>query len=85
MTLESLIILIAVGLVAGWLAGLIWKGSGFGLLWNIIFGVCGSFLGNWLFRLLGIYIGNKWIAMIVPAVVGALIILAIVNLIRRNR
>ena len=48
MTPESIIVLLIVGLIAGWLAGLIWKGSGFGLLWNLIFGVCGSFLGGWL-------------------------------------
>ena len=85
MTPESLIVLLIVGLIAGWLAGLIWKGSGFGLLWNLIFGVCGSFLGGWLFRFLGIHIGNGWIGSIIAALVGALIILAIANLIKKSR
>ena len=85
MSVESLIILLLVGLVAGWLAGLIWKGSGFGLLWNLIFGVAGSFLGGWLFSVLGIHIGGRWIGPIIAAVVGALIILAIVNLVKKNR
>ena len=83
MTLTSILILVAIGLVAGWLAGMIWKGGGFGLLWNIIIGVAGSFLGGWVFRLLGISYGGI-IGSIVAALVGALILLAIVNLIRRR-
>ncbi len=83
MTLTSIIILLAIGLVAGWLAGLIWKGGGFGILWNIIIGVAGSFLGGWLFRLLGISF-HGIIGSIVAALAGALILLAIVNLIRRR-
>ncbi len=84
MTLTSILILLAIGLVAGWLAGMIWKGGGFGLLWNIIIGVAGSFLGGWIFRLLGISYGGI-IGSIVAALIGALILLAIVNLIRRKR
>ncbi len=83
MTLTSILILLAIGLVAGWLAGMIWKGGGFGLLWNLIIGVAGSFLGGWLFRLLGISFGGI-IGSIVAALVGALILLAIVNLIRKR-
>lgn len=84
MTPTSLIILLIVGLVAGWLAGLIWKGSGFGLLWNLIFGIAGSFLGSWLFNFFGIHIGHGWFGSIIAALVGALIILVIVNLIKRR-
>lgn len=84
MTLTSILILVAIGLVAGWLAGMIWKGGGFGILWNIIIGVAGSFLGGWIFRLLGISYGGI-IGSIVAALIGALILLAIVNLIRRKR
>ena len=83
MTLTSILILVAIGLVAGWLAGMIWKGGGFGILWNIIIGVAGSFLGGWVFRLLGISYGGI-IGSIIAALVGALILLAIVNLIRRR-
>jgi len=83
MTLTSILILVAIGLVAGWLAGMIWKGGGFGILWNIIIGVAGSFLGGWLFRLLGISF-HGIIGSIVAALAGALILLAIVNLIRRR-
>ncbi|HPV42651.1 MAG TPA: GlsB/YeaQ/YmgE family stress response membrane protein [Spirochaetota bacterium] len=83
MTLTSILILVAIGLVAGWLAGMIWKGGGFGILWNIIIGVAGSFLGGWVFRLIGISYGGI-IGSIIAALVGALILLAIVNLIRRR-
>jgi uncharacterized membrane protein YeaQ/YmgE (transglycosylase-associated protein family) len=85
MTPTSIIVLLIVGLIAGWLAGLIWKGGGFGLIWNLVFGVAGSFLGGWLFGFLGIHIGNGWIGSIIAAVVGALIILAIVNFIKGRR
>ncbi|MBN2161118.1 MAG: GlsB/YeaQ/YmgE family stress response membrane protein [Spirochaetes bacterium] len=84
MTVEQIIIMLIVGLVAGWLAGLVWKGGGFGLVWNLVLGVAGSFLGGWLFKILNISFGGI-IGSIVAAFVGALIILAIVNLIRRRR
>ena len=84
MSIESLIIFLLIGLVAGWLAGLIWKGSGFGLPWNLIIGVAGAFLGGFIFRQLGIY-HSGYIALIIAAVVGALILLVIANLIRRRR
>jgi uncharacterized membrane protein YeaQ/YmgE (transglycosylase-associated protein family) len=71
MTLWSIIIFLLIGLVAGWLAGLIWKGGGFGFLWNII-------------RQLGISYSG-YIASIIAAVAGALILLAVVNLFRRRR
>jgi uncharacterized membrane protein YeaQ/YmgE (transglycosylase-associated protein family) len=83
MTLTSVIILLAIGCAAGWLAGVIWKGGGFGLIWNIIIGVAGAFLGGWIFNLLGISFGGV-IGSFIAALVGALILLAIVNLVRRR-
>jgi uncharacterized membrane protein YeaQ/YmgE (transglycosylase-associated protein family) len=85
MSLESIIVMLVVGLIAGWLAGLIWKGGGFGLIWNLVLGVAGSFLGGWLFGFLGINIGGRWVGPIIAALAGALIILAIVNLVRKRR
>ena len=85
MTVESLVILLIVGLVAGWLAGLIWKRSGFGLVWNLVFGVAGSFLGKWIFGILGIQIGGRWVGPIISALAGALVILAILNFIQKKR
>ncbi len=83
MTLTSILVLLFIGLVAGWLAGLIWKGGGFGLLWNLIIGVAGSFIGGFLFRLVGISF-HGIIGSIIAALAGALILLAVVNAIRRR-
>ena len=80
MTVQSLLILAVIGLVAGFLAGLIWKGRGFGLVGNLIVGVLGAILGGWLFGILGI--GGGLIVQIIAAVVGALIILWIVSRLR---
>ena len=82
MDLNSLIVLLIVGLIAGWLAGVIWKGRGFGLAGNLIVGVIGSFLGGYLFRMLGISFYG-WIGSIIAALAGALIILAVLNLFKR--
>ncbi len=83
MTLQGILILLFIGLVAGWLAGLIWKGGGFGLLWNLVIGVAGSFIGGFIFRLLGISF-HGIIGSIIAALVGALLLLVIVNAIRRR-
>ena len=84
MDLTSLIVLLAIGCAAGWLAGVIWKGGGFGLVWNIVIGVAGSFLGGWLFTQLGISHAGV-IGSFIAALAGALILLVIVNLVRRKR
>ncbi|MCL2154460.1 MAG: GlsB/YeaQ/YmgE family stress response membrane protein [Leptospirales bacterium] len=77
MTVKSLLILAIIGLVAGFLAGLIWKGRGFGLVGNLIIGILGAILGGWLFGILGI--GGGLIVQIIAALVGALIILWIIS------
>lgn len=83
MTLTGILVLLFIGLVAGWLAGLIWKGGGFGLLWNLIIGVAGSFIGGFLFKLIGISF-HGIVGSIIAALAGALILLAVVNAIRRR-
>jgi uncharacterized membrane protein YeaQ/YmgE (transglycosylase-associated protein family) len=84
LTWTNIFILLVIGGLAGWVAGLIWKGSGFGLPWNILIGIAGAFLGGWVFNLLEIaHYGI--IGWFIAALVGALILLAIVNLIRRRR
>ena len=83
MTLTGILVLLFIGLVAGWLAGLIWKGGGFGLLWNLIIGVAGSFIGGFLFRLVGISF-HGIVGSIIAALAGALILLAVVNAIRKR-
>jgi uncharacterized membrane protein YeaQ/YmgE (transglycosylase-associated protein family) len=82
MTLIGLIIFLLIGAVAGWLAGVIMKGGGFGLVGNIVVGIIGSLIGGWLFGLLGIGAGGP-IGSIIAAVVGAIILLAIIRLIKR--
>lgn len=70
---------ILIGLVAGWLAGLIVKGSGSGLLLNIVIGIVGSVLGGWLFRLIGLGSTSIW-GSLITALVGAIVLLLIVGL-----
>ena len=82
MTITAIIIFLLIGAVAGWLAGLIMKGGGFGLVGDIVVGVIGSFIGGWLFSLLGIAAGGL-IGAIIAAVVGAIILIAILRLIKR--
>ena len=82
MTLIGLIIFLLIGAVAGWLAGVIMKGGGFGLVGNIVVGIIGSLIGGWLFGLLGIGAGGL-VGSIIAAVVGAIILLAIIRLIKR--
>jgi len=77
----GIITLIIVGLIAGYLAGLIWKGGGFGLAGNLIVGVAGSFLGRFLFNLLGFGI-RGFPAQVVAAIAGAIVLLWIINKIR---
>src|SRR5262245_32165759 len=82
MTVTGLIIFLVIGAVAGWLAGLIMRGGGFGLVGNIIVGVIGALIGVWLFGVFGIAVGGL-IGSIIAAVVGAVILLAIIGLIKR--
>ena len=85
MTLEGLLIILVVGAIAGWLAGQIMRGTGFGLIWDIVIGLAGALLGGWLLPRLGIVIGGGIIAAIINATIGAVILLAIISLVRRAR
>lgn len=78
--------IIVIGAVAGWLAGLIWKGGGSGLLWNIILGIVGSFVGGWLLAKLGvaIKIGSPTVNLIITSVIGAIVVLFIAGLVRKR-
>ena len=75
---------ILIGLVAGWLGSLVVKGSGSGLLVNLIVGVIGSVLGGWLFSLMGIAATSMW-GSLITATVGAIVLLLIVGLFTRKR
>ena len=78
----SLIYFLLIGAVAGWLAGNIMKGGGFGLLGNIVVGVIGAVLGGFLFNLLGLSAGGL-IGSLVTAVVGAVVLLYVVSLVKK--
>lgn len=77
----GLLMTIIIGILAGWVAGLITKGRGFGLVLNLVFGVVGAFVGTWIFGLLGFGIYNT-IGLFIAAVVGAIVVIFIVGLIR---
>ncbi|MGN6315199.1 GlsB/YeaQ/YmgE family stress response membrane protein [Trinickia sp.] len=72
-----------IGGIAGWLAGLIMKGGGFGVLVDIIVGIVGGFIGGWLAQALHINVGNGLISSLIVAVVGAVILLFAIRLIKR--
>ena len=76
----ELLYTLLIGAVAGWLAGQIMKGSGYGLLVNIILGIVGAFVGSWLFGVLGISIASGLVGSLITAVIGAVVILFIASL-----
>ncbi len=83
MEAQSLIIWLIVGGIAGWLAGMVVKGGGFGLIGDIIVGIVGGLLAGWLLPQIGIVIGGGFIAAIINAFIGAVILLVIIRLIKR--
>ena len=84
MALEAIIIILIVGAVAGWLAGLIVRGMGFGLIGNIIVGIVGAFIGVWLLTTLRVLPFAGFLGSIINATIGAVVLLAIIGLIRRR-
>jgi uncharacterized membrane protein YeaQ/YmgE (transglycosylase-associated protein family) len=84
-TLEAILIWIVVGVVAGWLAGTLMRGGGFGMVGNLIVGVLGAFLASWLLPKAGLVInlGNGIVNGIVYATIGAVILLLLIGLVRR--
>jgi uncharacterized membrane protein YeaQ/YmgE (transglycosylase-associated protein family) len=75
--------LLLVGLVAGWLAGQIVRGRGFGVIGDVFVGIVGAFIGNWVFTALGIFMGIGLIGAIISATIGAVILVAALRLLRR--
>lgn len=80
---HGLIAWLIVGVIAGWLAGLLIRGSGFGVLGDIILGVLGALFGGWLFGAIGISLGVGWIGSIITATIGAVILVVIAKFVRR--
>jgi uncharacterized membrane protein YeaQ/YmgE (transglycosylase-associated protein family) len=81
--MNSFIWFLIIGAIAGWLAGLVMKGRGFGLLGDIIVGIIGAFLGGWLFGKLGVSFGGGLAGSLIVAFLGAVILLFLVRLIKR--
>jgi uncharacterized membrane protein YeaQ/YmgE (transglycosylase-associated protein family) len=79
---ESLLVILFVGLVAGWLAGKVVRGTGFGIIGDIIVGIAGAFVASWLFPKLHITIGSGLVSEIIYSAIGAVILLLIVRLVR---
>lgn len=82
MDVSSLIWFLLIGLIAGWLAGQVMRGGGYGLVGDMIVGVIGAFLGGWLFGLLGIAAGGL-IGSLITAFVGAVVLIFLLRLIKR--
>jgi uncharacterized membrane protein YeaQ/YmgE (transglycosylase-associated protein family) len=84
MEAQSLIVFLVIGLIAGWLAGKIMSGGGFGIIGDIVVGVIGAFIGGWLWGVLHLpAIGPWWLTAIISATIGACILLFLLRLIKR--
>jgi len=79
---ESIIVILFVGLVAGWLAGKVVRGTGFGIIGDIIVGIAGAFITSLLFPRLGIHLGVGIVSEIIYSAIGAVVLLLIVRLLR---
>jgi uncharacterized membrane protein YeaQ/YmgE (transglycosylase-associated protein family) len=84
MSTESLLVILLIGAIAGWLAGQIVQGAGFGLIGDIVIGIVGAFIASWLFPQLGLHLGAGIVAEIIAATIGAVLLLVIVRLVRRG-
>ena len=82
MEIQTLVIILAIGAVAGWLAGVIMKGGGYGLLGDIVIGIIGAFIGGFLFGLLGISAGGL-VGQIITATVGAIVLIFVLRMFKK--
>jgi uncharacterized membrane protein YeaQ/YmgE (transglycosylase-associated protein family) len=84
MSNESILVILFVGLVAGWLAGQIVRGTGFGIIGDILVGIAGALIASLLFPRLGIHLGSGLISEIIYSAIGAIILLLVVRLLRNG-
>ncbi len=84
MQVEPLLLLVVIGAVAGWLAGVIVEGYGFGLLGNIAVGVVGAVVGGWLLPMLELFPGGNLTGQIISATAGAVVLLLLITFVRRR-
>ncbi len=83
MDASEILIWIIVGAITGWLAGLVVRGSGFGLIGDIIVGIVGAFIAGWLFPRIGVQLGSGFVRAVLDAFIGAVILLLLLRLVRR--
>ena len=83
MALEEIIVWLLIGAIAGWLAGLIMKGYGFGLIGNIVVGIIGAVTAGWLLPRIGFVLVGGIVAAIINAVIGAVILLFVIGLFKK--
>jgi uncharacterized membrane protein YeaQ/YmgE (transglycosylase-associated protein family) len=83
MAIEALIIWLVIGAIAGWLAGQLVQGYGFGLVGNIVVGIAGAFIAGWLLPQIGFVLAGGILAVIVNAVIGAVILLLVIGFLKR--
>ena len=83
MPVETLLIWLVVGAIAGWIAGAVVRGGGFGLIGDIIVGILGAFIAGWLFPKLGFHLAVGLVGTIIDAAIGAIVLLLLIRLIRR--
>ena len=79
---ESILVILFVGLIAGWLAGKIVRGTGFGIIGDILVGIAGALVASFLFPKLGIHLGSGLVSNIIYSAIGAVVLLLIVRLLR---
>jgi len=79
---ESLLVILVVGIAAGWLAGQIVEGTGLGLVGDLVVGIAGAFIASWIFPQLGIHLGSGIVSDIVEAAIGAILLLVIITFVR---
>jgi uncharacterized membrane protein YeaQ/YmgE (transglycosylase-associated protein family) len=75
---------IVIGLIAGWLAGKVMKGGGYGIVVDTLLGLCGGLVGGWIFRQLGLWPGGGLVGSLIVAFVGAVILVWITRLIKKE-
>jgi len=78
---QGLLVILVVGIIAGWLAGRVMEGGGFGLIGDLVVGLLGAFIGDWLLPRLGIHLGVGIVALIMNAFIGAVVLLFILRLV----
>jgi uncharacterized membrane protein YeaQ/YmgE (transglycosylase-associated protein family) len=79
----GILAVIVIGAIAGWLAGLIVRGAGFGLIGNIVVGIIGALVAGWLLPKLGIVLASGTLGSILDATIGAVVVLVVLSLIKR--